>query len=203
MRAPSSPFLSSPPLSSPLLPSPLLVSPPRAGPSRPGRPSPSLPFLPLPSFPVPTAFHHPPARVQEPKIIDCGLGKYASAADAGQTAFTRTGAVPGTPLYMCPKYASGRVVYGVSAEIFAFGCVVAEVLTGLVQKAPTAVDPHGVVHADTIQQALPVRVYIHTYRCTSVRTRRSVRRTCACTRTRACGCRMIMIMAGWVGVRGW
>ncbi len=90
----------------------------------------------------------------DPQIIDCGLGKYTTPADADKTAFTRTGAVPGTPLYMCPKYATGHVLFDAKTEIFAFGCVVAEVLTGQLQKAPSATAPSGVNHADSIDAAI-------------------------------------------------
>ena len=89
----------------------------------------------------------------EPKVIDCGLGKYAPQVDAGKSAFTRTGAVLGTPAYMCPKYATGRA-FDATTEVFAFGCVIAEVLTGQLQnKQATAEKPTIVDHADSIDEA--------------------------------------------------
>ena len=89
-----------------------------------------------------------------PKIIDCGLSMLlkpdpapdAGAAGAGagagaaggssllrrksnKTAFSCTGGVMGTPAYMCPKYAqTGK--YGVKSDLYSFGCIVLEMLTG-------------------------------------------------------------------------
>ncbi len=95
----------------------------------------------------------------EPKVIDCGLGKYAPQADAGKSAFTRSGAILGTPLYMAPEYANGWAVFdatdGAAIEVFAFGCVMAEMVTGKVQKQPTATDRKGVIHSRDISAAVP------------------------------------------------
>ena len=77
------------------------------------------------------------------KLIDCGLAKLLSEEEtndfaAGKTLFTMAGAggVLGTPGYMCPRYASGGK-FGEKSEMFSFGVVVLELLTGrLTQDVP-------------------------------------------------------------------
>ena len=71
----------------------------------------------------------------QPKLIDCGLGKYAPAArDAGRSAFTRADQRLGTPVYMCPEYATDGP-YDARSEIYSFGILMAELLTGQLQQA--------------------------------------------------------------------
>jgi serine/threonine protein kinase len=71
----------------------------------------------------------------QPKLIDCGLSKYIPE-DPEQLAMSvvqsSIGQRYGTPLYMDPDYA----VYGVYtaiSDVYSFGIVIAEVLTGLLQ----------------------------------------------------------------------
>jgi serine/threonine-protein kinase len=65
------------------------------------------------------------------KIIDFGLVKLVGdAADAfGANALTRTGLVFGTPLYMAPEQALGRLVDG-RADLYAIGIMLYEMLAG-------------------------------------------------------------------------
>ena len=67
------------------------------------------------------------------KVIDCGLSKYVpSAAEApGAFSVAQSGADMrfGTPQYMCKDYFMSGI-YDAKSEIFSFGVVVAEVLTG-------------------------------------------------------------------------
>ena len=72
-----------------------------------------------------------------PKLIDCGLSKYVpQEGPAGaMTVFTRTGQRFGTSLYMCPDYATGEGDYDAKSEIYSFGIVLAELLSGKVQGA--------------------------------------------------------------------
>jgi len=74
------------------------------------------------------------------KLIDCGLSKYVpdKGADAG---FSVTASIRGvrfgTSQYMCPTYtADGN--YNAKSEIFSFGLVMAELLTGLLHLDPKA-----------------------------------------------------------------
>ncbi len=55
---------------------------------------------------------------------------------------TRSGQRPGTPAYSCPHYMT-RGVYNQKSEIYSFGIVMAEVLTGRLQGV------HDVFHQDT------------------------------------------------------
>jgi len=61
------------------------------------------------------------------KLLDFGLAKWESATDA--MALTIEGTIAGTPEYMAPEQARGDKVDS-RADIFAFGCVFYEMLTG-------------------------------------------------------------------------
>jgi len=58
------------------------------------------------------------------KVLDFGL-----ADIAGDPALTRTGAVMGTPAYMAPEQWDGKTA-DARSDIYAFGCVLHEMLTG-------------------------------------------------------------------------
>jgi WD40 repeat protein len=61
----------------------------------------------------------------EPKVVDFGLAK------VGQSDMTATGAVMGTPSYMSPEQAAGRVrEVGVPTDVHALGAILFELLTG-------------------------------------------------------------------------
>jgi WD40 repeat protein len=76
----------------------------------------------------------------DPKITDFGLAKFLDA-EKGQT---RTGAVAGTPSYMAPEQASGKMkLTGPAADIYSLGAILYALLTG---RAP--------FHADTTMSTL-------------------------------------------------
>ena len=66
------------------------------------------------------------------KLIDCGLSKYVAEDGKGQSILSATTGRFGTPGYMCPNYCKGRP-YDAKSEVYSFGIVVLEVLTGRLQ----------------------------------------------------------------------
>jgi tetratricopeptide (TPR) repeat protein len=71
--------------------------------------------------------HYSPLTNQQPKIADFGLAKQLDA-DAGQT---HTGQIMGTPSYMAPEQAAGKVrEIGPATDIYALGAILYELLTG-------------------------------------------------------------------------
>jgi serine/threonine protein kinase len=67
-----------------------------------------------------------------PKLIDCGLSKFIPNEQRFGTIMSTRGAVLGTPGYMCPTYQrTGK--YEAKSEIFSFGIVLLELLTGRIQ----------------------------------------------------------------------
>src|SRR5262249_38297492 len=76
-----------------------------------------------------------------PKIADFGLAKCLEE-DSG---YTRTGNLMGTPNYMSPEQAEGRKNTGPSADIWALGVILYEMLVG---RTPFS----GVTMFDTLEQ---------------------------------------------------
>ena len=66
-----------------------------------------------------------------PKLLDCGLAKYIPAGGQ-QTIFTKTGAIFGTPGYMCSTYVN-TIVYDAKSEIYSFGIFLSELYSGSLQ----------------------------------------------------------------------
>ena len=67
------------------------------------------------------------------KVLDFGLAKAVQTGDASEAdtiASTREGTILGTPAYMSPEQARGQAV-DKRTDIWAFGCVLYELLTGL------------------------------------------------------------------------
>jgi interleukin-1 receptor-associated kinase 4 len=77
------------------------------------------------------------------KIIDCGLAKYIPAQEvpglASLACETNAGQKFGTLAYMCPDYCMGYSLYDQKSEIFSFGIVLGELLTGKLQQPPSVI----------------------------------------------------------------
>jgi serine/threonine protein kinase/tetratricopeptide (TPR) repeat protein len=65
-------------------------------------------------------------------VADFGIAKAVSAAltDAGGTELTQAGSAIGTPAYMAPEQAAGDPAMDHRADLYSFGCLAYEVLTG-------------------------------------------------------------------------
>jgi serine/threonine-protein kinase len=64
------------------------------------------------------------------KLVDFGIAKLAGDLQAGQVHKTRSGAVMGTPLYMSPEQCRDSAAIDFRTDIYSFGCVLHEMLTG-------------------------------------------------------------------------
>src|ERR1051325_7366015 len=64
----------------------------------------------------------------EPHITDFGLAK---RLDSGKSGHTRAGAILGTPSYMSPEQAQGKIdLLGPAADVYSLGAILYELLTG-------------------------------------------------------------------------
>lgn len=70
---------------------------------------------------------------REAKVLDFGISKLSSEEQGGiNMRLTRTGAVVGTPYYMSPEQIRGSHTLDKRADIYAFGVIMYEALTGQV-----------------------------------------------------------------------
>jgi eukaryotic-like serine/threonine-protein kinase len=67
-----------------------------------------------------------------PKVLDFGISKVASAEGQVNPRLTKTGAVVGTPYYMCPESIRGSHTVDKRADVYAFGVILYEAFTGKV-----------------------------------------------------------------------
>jgi serine/threonine protein kinase len=66
---------------------------------------------------------------REPRVLDFGISKVGSGDDA-RLSLTRSGAVMGTPYYMSPEQVRGAKEVDERSDIYAFGVILYEMLTG-------------------------------------------------------------------------
>lgn len=69
-----------------------------------------------------------------PKLIDWGLARFRSETVAGVE--TAIGTVMGTAVYICPQYQNRDIEYEARCDIYSYGVVVLELLTGRVNGRP-------------------------------------------------------------------
>jgi eukaryotic-like serine/threonine-protein kinase len=67
-----------------------------------------------------------------PKVLDFGISKVASSEGQVNPRLTKTGAVVGTPYYMCPEAIRGSNTVDKRADVYAFGVILYEAFTGKV-----------------------------------------------------------------------
>jgi len=67
---------------------------------------------------------------RDPKVLDFGISKITSETDARNLALTHSGAVMGTPYYMSPEQVRGSKDVDVRSDVYAFGVILYELLTG-------------------------------------------------------------------------
>ncbi len=66
----------------------------------------------------------------QPKIIDFGIAKATAGHDAGGAAVTTVAHFIGTPAYMSPEQAAGRLDLDTRSDIYSLGVLLHELLTG-------------------------------------------------------------------------
>ncbi len=74
----------------------------------------------------------PEGRPREAKVLDFGISKVSSNDTSLSPRLTRTGAVMGTPYYMSPEQVRGAKEVGSKVDVYAFGVILYEALTGQV-----------------------------------------------------------------------
>jgi eukaryotic-like serine/threonine-protein kinase len=69
---------------------------------------------------------------REPKVLDFGISKVSAGEGQLNPRLTRTGAVMGTPYYMSPEQVRGSSDVDQRTDVYAFGVILYEALTGRV-----------------------------------------------------------------------
>jgi serine/threonine-protein kinase len=69
---------------------------------------------------------------REPKVLDFGISKVSASEGQLNPRLTRTGAVMGTPYYMSPEQIRGSAEVDRRTDVYAFGVILYEALTGRV-----------------------------------------------------------------------
>lgn len=72
----------------------------------------------------------PDGKPREAKVLDFGISKVISNEQQYDPRLTRTGALMGTPYYMSPEQVRGSKDIGPQTDIYAFGIILYEALTG-------------------------------------------------------------------------
>jgi serine/threonine-protein kinase len=75
---------------------------------------------------------NPEGGYREPKVLDFGISKVSASDGQLNPRLTRTGAVMGTPYYMSPEQIRGATEVDVRTDVYAFGVILYEALTGRV-----------------------------------------------------------------------
>ncbi len=67
---------------------------------------------------------------REPKVLDFGISKIAAGSERHDFSLTQSGTIMGTPLYMSPEQIRGLRDVDARGDVYAFGVILYEMLTG-------------------------------------------------------------------------
>jgi serine/threonine-protein kinase len=72
----------------------------------------------------------PDGEPREPKVLDFGISKIAAGSERHDFSLTQSGTIMGTPLYMSPEQIRGLRDVDARGDVYAFGVILYEMLTG-------------------------------------------------------------------------
>ena len=96
-----------------------------------------------------TSLHAKAPDCVQVKVLDFGISKIV---DGGEGNFTRTGDAVGLPAYMSPEQVKGRLDIDVRTDLWSFGILLFECLTG---RLPFHADTAFAVAADIVHGDIP------------------------------------------------
>ena len=72
----------------------------------------------------------PDGEPREPKVLDFGISKIGAGSERHDFSLTQSGTIMGTPLYMSPEQIRGLRDVDARGDVYAFGVILYEMLTG-------------------------------------------------------------------------
>jgi CheY-like chemotaxis protein len=101
-------------------------------------------------------FLHQTPQGEVPKILDFGIAKMSGEEAIGQS-LTVDGSLLGTPAYMAPERFR-RGPYGTKSDIYSFGAMLYEMLSGRLPFVPSSADPLALVAMQAEEDPPPLRL---------------------------------------------